>query len=245
MKASAIKEDGAQTEESELPLAAPEKAVRAIQDMIRRKALVPGQQLPAQRDLAEKLQVSRASLREALSTLEALGFVRTEQGRGSFVTDGAPAGSSVTEWRFSNLYTLNEVYEFRYLTEPVAVRLAAMHISDDDISRLAELHERYKVATQTLDLMSSTHHDFEFHRIIMTSSGNRVFVDLYDKFNKIFQETQMLPFSKHERRWEPVLEHEKILTALQRRDPDGAAYYMSIHLVRATERIGVKLNHLV
>lgn len=227
-------------------VAAPEKAVRAIQDMIRRNVYSPGQQLPPQRILAEQLHVSRASLREALSTLEALGFVRTDAGRGTFVTsNGRGEQAAITEWRFSDLYELKEVYEFRYLTEAAAVRLAAMSITDEEVAELKLLHERYKAALQSLDLVASTDYDFQFHRFIMTCSRNRVFVDLYDKFHRVFQETQMLPFSRHERRWEPIMEHGKILEALEHRDPDGAAYFLGMHIVRATERIGVKLDRLV
>ncbi|MGE3626566.1 MAG: FadR/GntR family transcriptional regulator [Hyphomicrobiales bacterium] len=228
-------------EDGRLP--APKKAIRAIQDMIREE-LSPGECLPAQRVLAERLKVSRASLREALSTLEALGFVRTEQGRGTFVTDGAVEGAEITEWRFSDRYKLEEVYQFRQMVEPTVARLAAMNITDEEIAHLTEIHERFKAAIQALDLISSTEHDVDFHRSIMAISRNRVFVDLYDKFRKVFEETQMLPFSQHNRRWEVATEHGKILEALQRRDPDGAAYYMSMHMVRATDRIGVKLKML-
>lgn len=232
--------------ESSDKLPMPQKAVRAIQDRVRKGVYTPGQRLPAQRVLAEDLEVSRASLREALSTLEALGFVKTEAGRGTFVvSNGDEPQEDITTWRYSRLYDLAEVYEFRYLMEPVAVRLAAMHVTDEQLSDLHSLHDRYKTAIQSLDLIASSAYDDDFHKFIMQCSGNRVFIDMYEKFQKVFQQTQMLPFSRHERRWEPVMEHGKILEALTRRDPDGAAYYMSMHIVRATERIGVKIRSLV
>jgi GntR family transcriptional repressor for pyruvate dehydrogenase complex len=218
-------------------------AVRAIQDLIRRHALKAGERLPAQRELSNELKVSRTSLREALSTLEALGVVSTSAGRGTYINDAALAEqATINSWRFSNRYELHEVYEYRYLMESTAVRLAAMNITDDELNELKLLHARYKAKLSAADLMASTTLDFQFHRSIMVCSRNRVFVDIYDKFNKVFQQTQMLPFSRRQRRWEAVIEHGKMLEALERRDPDGAAFFLEMHLLRATQRIGIRLN---
>ena len=227
----------------ETKLSAPEMAVRAIQGLIRRKALRPGERLPAQRELSTEISVSRTSLREALSTLEALGVVRTAAGRGTFVNDAALAEQeAVSSWRFSNRYELREVYEFRYLVESSAVRLAAMNITDEELTSLRLLHGQYKAALNASDFMASAAYDFQFHRSIMVCSRNRVFVDIYDKFHKVFQQTQMLPFSRKQRRWEAAIEHGKILEALQHHDPDGAAFCLEMHLLRATDRIGIKLS---
>jgi GntR family transcriptional repressor for pyruvate dehydrogenase complex len=224
-------------------VSAPEMAVRAIQDLIRRNALKPGERLPAQRELSNELNVSRTSLREALSTLEALGIVSTSAGRGTFVTDAAVGEqAAISSWRFSNRYELHEVYEYRYLMESAAVRLAAMNISEEELTELKLLHAQYKAKLTASDFMASAVFDFQFHRSIMVCSRNRVFVDIYDKFHKIFQQTQMLPFSRRQRRWEAVIEHGKILEALQQHDPDGAAFFLEMHLLRATQRIGIRLN---
>jgi len=224
-------------------LSAPEVAVRAIQELIRRHALKPGERLPAQRELSTELNVSRTSLREALSTLEALGVVSTAAGRGTYVTDAAAAEqAAISSWRFSNRYELHEVYEYRYLMESAAVRLAAINISEDELSEIKVLHAQYKAKLGASDLMLSTTLDFQFHRSIMVCSRNRVFVDIYDKFHKVFQQTQMLPFSRRQRRWEAVIEHGKIVEALEHHDPDGAAFFLEMHLLRATQRIGIRLN---
>ena len=220
------------------------RVVRAIQHLIRIEKLTPGQRLPAQRDLASRLAISRASLREGLSTLEALGLVCTEHGRGSFILDGAIEGIAPANWRFSNLYELKDVYQFRYTIEPSAGRLAALKVSDEELVAISQVHERFKSATQSRDLVLSTGYNVEFHRMIIASSKNAVFMDVYDKFQKIFSETQILPFLPHAKQWSAAMEHGKILEALSRRDPDGVAYYMSMHLVRATERIGISLDIL-
>ncbi|PMR78781.1 FadR/GntR family transcriptional regulator [Billgrantia endophytica] len=223
----------------------PQKTARAIQDLIRRHVYKSGEKLPAQRVLAEDLNVSRASLREALSTLEALGFVRTEANRGTFVTynsddDMQPIGN----WRFSERFKLEEVYEFRYFTEASAIRLATLQATEGELKELKELHENYKKAIQALDLVASGEYDCLFHRSIMIFSRNRVYSSLYEKFQEVFHQSQILPFSRHQRLWEPVMEHGKILEAMLQRDPDGAAYYIQMHMVRAAERLGIRLRNL-
>lgn len=224
-------------------MSATDRATRAIQGMIRTGELKPGQQLASQRTLAAQLNVSRASLREALSTLEALGFLKTERRRGSFVTTSSSSETDqMWNWRYSDLYDLEEVYQFRALTEAAAIMLAATRMSDESIRRLTEIHGKYSQASQTMDLASAAHYDMEFHRQIMVASGNRLYEDLYSNFLRVFRESQMLPFSRHERRWEPIAEHSKILEALHRRDPEGASYYMMLHMQRATQRLGIQLE---
>jgi len=226
-------------------LSTPEMIVRTIQKMIQRGKFKPGQRLPGQRELAEHLNVSRASLREALSTLEALDLVRTSAGRGTYIHNRAQSQSEpILDWRFSSQYALQEVYEFRYFTETAAARLAAMQIEDREISKLKEHHARLAHALEEEDVMVSTSYDYEFHRFIMLCSRNRLFVELYDKFQKVFHETQMLPYARDERLVEAVKEHGRIVDAIARRDGDAAAYYLGQHLLNATERIGIQMDHI-
>ncbi|ANN78069.1 FadR/GntR family transcriptional regulator [Bordetella flabilis] len=226
-------------------LSTPEMIVRTIQKMIQRGRFQPGQKLPGQRELAEHLNVSRASLREALSTLEALDLVRTRAGQGTYIHDRKLAKPlPMHDWKFADQYALSEVYEFRYFTETAAARLAAVQIEDREIATLREYHAKLARALQEEDVMVSTSHDYEFHRYIMLCSRNRLFVDLYDRFQKIFHETQMLPYARHERLSEVIEEHGRIVEAIARRDGDAAADCLGQHLLNATERIGIPMTRV-
>ena len=219
------------------------RAVRAIQDRIRDRRYPPGSPLPAQRELASDLNVSRASLREALSTLEALGMVRTEAGRGTYVTyrEGEQPDAS-GRWRFARHYDLSQVYDFRYLIEPAVIRLAALEITAGELARLGELHEALRSAVTSLDLVASSELDFAFHSLIVACGRNPLFSETFVQFEQLFNETQRLSYAPHQRRFEPVLEHAKIVEALSRHDPDGCAYYMALHIRRASDRIGLRLR---
>ncbi len=221
----------------------PHTTARRIQEMIRAGELRDGELLPAQRELAERLNVSRSSLREALSVLETLGVVRTEPRRGTRIAAaGAPDAPALQPWRFAARYSPFEVYQFRFVTEGHAARLAAVRVSVAELGALAQNLKDFKNAVREGDLVASSQLDFGFHRLIMESSGNRVFADLYGSYGSVLLESQRLPLTRRERLWEPVTEHENVVQAIERRDPDGACYFMHVHIMRAADRSGVALS---
>jgi GntR family transcriptional repressor for pyruvate dehydrogenase complex len=221
-----------------------QKAVLDIQAMIRSGQLKPGDAIPSQRALAQQLGVSRAALREALSILDTLGMVRIEPARGMFVTDNGEsdaADAPIHSWRFAARYSPQEVYQFRQIAEPQAASLAAMHRTDEELLELRANLEAFREAARAMDLVQSSQLDFEFHRQIMQMSRNRMLVDLHRTYHQVLEESQRLPFSRHDRVWEPVLEHDRVLQAIGRGDPEGSSYYMRSHIHRAAERVGVTI----
>ena len=87
--------------ETKLPVG--QAIARQLQEMIRSGELKPGEKLPSQRVLSERLKVSRPSLREALLTLETLGLVRTLPARGTFVVDPDAEGDGAPSiWRYND-----------------------------------------------------------------------------------------------------------------------------------------------
>jgi GntR family transcriptional repressor for pyruvate dehydrogenase complex len=87
--------------------------------------------------------------------------------------------------------------------------------------------------------------DAEYHQLVSRASGNRVFADLQGLYKGVFPESQKLAMARHAQLWEPAMEHERILQAIERRDPDGAAYYMRTHITRAAGRAGVAILDIV
>ena len=221
----------------------PQATARRIQEMIRAGELREGERLPPQRELCERLNVSRASLREALSALETLGLLRTEPRRGTLVARTEVLnGSTLHPWRFEKLYSPPEVYQFRLVTEGHAARLAAVRVSAAEIGTLMQNLRDFKDAVRERDLVAMSQLDFDFHRLIMMYSGNRVFADVYGSYGSVLLESQRLPLTRHERLWEPVSEHENVVQAIEKQDPDGACYFMHVHILRAADRFGVALS---
>lgn len=223
----------------------PLSVVGRIEKMILAGELAGGERLPAERQLAERLEVSRASLREALSVLATLGLVRIEPGRGTFVANGGAPAAGERRWRFAARYTLQEVYQFRFLTESYAARRAALAASPADLERLRAVLAGHKAALKARDLESSVQKDFELHREVMRLAENRIIEDAHAIYASMMLDSQRVPAAQHDRLWEAVVEHERILEAIAMRDPEGASYLMRLHITRAADRAGVTLLQAV
>lgn len=214
-----------------------------LEEKINRGELKAGTVLPSQRALAAELGVSRSSLREALSVMETLGLVSSQAGGRTRVVDASNSQDKMTvRWRYASRYTEQDVYELRLLLEARAARLAAEKVTSQTLANLTACLAAMKDAIRQGDLLTAALKDFEFHDIIIALSGNRLFKEIHDMNREAILETQKMPLARHARLWEPVQEHERILQALEQRDPDGAAYLMQLHIIRAADRIGVRLQ---
>ena len=211
------------------------KSVAArISDMIASGELRSNERLPSQRDLARALGVSRPAVREAVSSLEAAGVLRVEPGRGMYTANAAPADTA-------SPFPWLDMCQFRHLIEGQSARLAAMKITDEGLDQLGRNLQAFKAETRAGDLQASARTDFAFHRLIIVFAGVQLFAHLYLEFREMLLQMLAIPSSQHSRAWEPVPEHERIVEALRRRDPDEARYYMQSHIVRSSERLGIML----
>lgn len=220
----------------------PEIAAQTLQRQILSGAYKVGQMLPGQRDLAELLGISRASLREALSTLEALGFIRSLPGKGTLVTSGR---SSLTRTdtphaaSISSSAELTATFELRYVFEPAAAALAARHVTGHASLRLWDVQSRFEEALQSVDLISASQFDLAFHQLIAELSGNPGLLQVTRDFENRISHSLRLPFADHARIWEPAEEHRAIATAIAAGDREGARQAMQTHLQQTAARIGI------
>jgi GntR family transcriptional repressor for pyruvate dehydrogenase complex len=221
------------------------KIATRIEDMI---AASDDARLPSQRELSSRFKVSRATIREALLLLEASGKLRTSPGRRSLwvgsplmAAQGEPSLDEELngELPSKKTYPKSEISRFRYLIEGQSGRLAAMRITDAEIQELEENLKVFKAQTRAMDLEASARTDFEFHQLIVGFSGVRLFRDLHLYFRDVIMQAVQMYRSQYSRAWEPVAEHEKIIEALKRRDPDEALYYTRSHIVRSADRLGI------
>ncbi len=219
------------------------KIVRQLRDVIGQGELKPGAFLPSERELASRYWVSRSSVREALSILETLGLVAIEPGRRARILGtSTEQDKRLTRWHYASRFNEHDVYELRLVLEPRAARLAAEKITPQTIAELTACLVVMKDSIRQGDFLAAAHEDFKFHDIIVTLSGNQLFSEIHSLNRETILESQKLPLSRHKRLWEPVHEHERILRALEQRDPDGASYLMQLHITRAADRVGITLK---
>ncbi|MBC08472.1 FCD domain-containing protein [Thalassospira sp.] len=210
----------------------PERAARDIQTLIGNKGLKAGDPLPAQRSLAATLGVSRTSLREALATLETLGIVHVQAGKGVYIADRlthTPLGQDRNR-------QAAQVYQFRLAIEPYVAGLAAHMRTRDHLSALQDSIDHMRTALEADDLIAAASADTDFHEILLDASGNPMFADAMHPAAQTIHENQMLPFANATAISAPLSEHELVLRHVSNRNPSGARDAMHLHVLSAATR---------
>lgn len=202
-----------------------------ITNLIKEGEFPPGSRLPGERDLAEKFDVSRVTIREAAIALEALGMLDIRTGSGVYVCKDQPKdpGSLPDASAF-------ELTEARSLFESEAAALAAPNISEDMLAKLDDLIHQMSVPG---DDVAATNADREFHHTIARSCGNAVILHVIEMLWRMRMElpqvqgtyeTVCLEDSDYRAK-----EHRAILDALKARDPGAARTAMRAHFHRLLE----------
>lgn len=222
------------------PRAVPEYALQAIRRLIEEEGYRPGDALPSQRDLAERLGVSRASLREALSSLSALGLVSVQAGKGVFVQQAPKAeAAGGFVWPFAAQVSAADTFQLRFALEGFACGLAAGRMMAEELDFLEDNVEQMRRELRAENFEQATRLDFEFHQRILAASGNQAMFALVTSSADIFLESQKLPFIRPERAMETWQEHRKILKALARHAASPAQKAMQQHIRAAALRTGI------
>ena len=202
-----------------------------ILQMIKDGAFPPGSRLPGERELAERFDVSRVTIREAEIALQALGHLSIKTGSGVYVLDRSSRenGSLPAVSAF-------ELTEARLMFESEAAALAARQISDTSLATLDELIGRMS-STDPADEEDSQSADREFHLEIATASGNAAVQYVIETLWKMRTQIPAIrqvhaDICAEEDAGDRGSEHAEILKALKDRDPDAARSAMQDHFRR-------------
>lgn len=213
-------------------------AAQTLQRQIHEGRYQSGDPLPGQRELSVRLGISRAALREAISTLEALGLVRAQPGKGVFVTAGR--GRSVEDVPPGPLaMPAQQVFEFRAIVEPAAAALAAQRADEAAVAALRETQRRLEAALYGLDLVAASEADLDFHLALADYAGNPLLTSAIRSLEEPIAYSLRLPFADPEGIWAPADEHRAVLAAIEAHDASAAHAAMAEHLVRAAARIDI------
>jgi GntR family transcriptional regulator, transcriptional repressor for pyruvate dehydrogenase complex len=210
-----------------------------LQAMILRGGLKPGDRLPSQRALAEQLGVSRPSLREAISVLEAMGLVSVRVGSGVYV---APQSARAPLWRFADRCSPRDVYEARFGLEGYAARLAAQRASFADAARLEETTAAMRDALTADDIPGMAAADAAFHDLVFALAANPVLAGMYKPVRDMMVETQRLPMTLRIRLGDTLREHEEVSSRIGAGDAPGAERAMVRHIQAAARRYGLEIG---
>ena len=201
--------------------------------MIREGALAPGDQLPTEKELIERLGVGRSTIREALQILSTINVIEATAGAGTFVKAPTPADMFRPElvgFLIGNRTAL-ELLEAREMIEPSCVRLAALRGTADDfarIDRLLDAHEAAHLAGRPV-----SEHAAKFHVMLAEASHNRVAVTFMTSILEILMQRgrRLDDIPDYQRR--EIDEHREILAVVRKRDPERAVDAILRHIVQS------------
>ena len=199
-----------------------------------------GERLPSERELMEQFGVSRASVREALRTLEAQGTLDVRQGLGTFVVSrpGLESSNSVlVSWLRQNQHKLMEILEVREAIEAKAASLAALRRTEQDLERMEESLIEMNNCVGKGQFEEATMADRRFHRLLTEASGNGLLVALADNLGATLHELRHSTLSMPGRAEMAITEHWPIVEALRIRDPGLAQSAVLAHLGSAKKYI--------
>lgn len=222
-----------------------EVIARRIKKQISDGALIPGEKLPAERDMAQRFRTSRVSVREAYRSLEELGLLTIRRGAegGAFITnlDHGPVMRSLSLMLRLGKTTNEEITEARLLVEPPIARLAARRARPEDIERL-----QYVVRQQELALERRGDYgpfDLQFHRSVAECARNLPLKVLMDALSDLTVEVVAGLNLSSGVQHQVCDSHRLIADAIERRNEQDAYELMLQHVAQIQSRLGRALAH--
>ncbi|MFF0428039.1 FadR/GntR family transcriptional regulator [Streptomyces sp. NPDC004520] len=213
-----------------------DEAIDKIKAMIVSGELRPGSRLPREADLAERLGLSRNSLREAVKALSLMRVLDVRQGDGTYVTSLEPdllldALTFVADLQQDD--TVVQFLEVRRILEPAAAAMAARAMPDEEITALGEVLDRLDSAPTLEGLIDN---DLEFHRRLAAGSGNAVLCSLLEGMSGPTARARLWRGRMEEGAVERTRQqHRAIYEAVAARQPEVAQAWATVHVAEVEQ----------
>jgi GntR family transcriptional repressor for pyruvate dehydrogenase complex len=213
-----------------------ERIARQIKDTILNGAMKSGDRLPPERELVERFQASRISIREALKNLEASGLLTIKPGSGVFVSEvnSKPMSESLASILRIKRVSMNELSEARMILEPNIAKLACDRATPQDVEKLEE-----NIAGALAVIKSNVSarvKNIEFHSLLAESTRNSVLTLMVKTLLDVLQEmsSEIVDDSPENVKIasQTVRHHKKMLEALKARDPEKVLTLMRKHILK-------------
>lgn len=219
---------------------APEKlsnsVVRQIEQLILRGILRPGERLPSERDLADKMGVSRPSLRDAIADLAERGLLVSRAGSGIFVADvlGSAFSPALTQLFSTHDEAVFDYISFRRDMEGLAAERAAVFGSETDLKLIDTIFGKMELAHQKRDPSDEAQLDAEFHMAIIEASHNVIMLHMLRSMFELLRQgvfyNRQVMFKNRMTRDQLLDQHRAINAAIQTRDPAAAREAIGAHM---------------
>jgi GntR family transcriptional repressor for pyruvate dehydrogenase complex len=215
-----------------------EQIVTQIERRILAGELKIGDQLPAERELAEQFAVSRTAVREAVKALHQKGLIEIRPGRGTFVTNATQGAVRLSLGLLMQLGEgdrLADLTEVREILEPEIAARAAMRITDEYIAAMQEAVSIMEAATLAENSEEFVEADLDFHLALAEATQNIVIPVLMDSIIDLLREQRKRTGLAKGGLRRGQSHHKEILAAIICRDPEAARLAMQRHMQQVRE----------
>ncbi|WP_299146950.1 FCD domain-containing protein [uncultured Tateyamaria sp.] len=210
--------------------------VRQIEQLILRGILRPGERLPPERDLADRMGVSRPSLRDAIGALQDSGLLTARPGAGVYVADvlGSAFAPALTELFARHDEAVFDYLSFRRDMEGLAAERAARLASDTDLAVVQAVFEKMEAAHPKRNSDEEARLDAQFHMAIIEASHNVIMLHMMRSMYQLLRDgvfyNRQIMFKQRTTRQALLDQHRAINDALQSRNAQAARGAVHAHL---------------
>ncbi len=212
-------------------MAVTDEAITKIKDMILSGELAAGDRLPPEKELSEKLGLSRSSLREAVKALEIIRVLDVRRGDGTYVTSLEPQLLNEAMSFIVDLHqdkSILEIFEVRRILEPAAAGIAAGRIGTE---QLAALHATLASVNEETSIEALVEHDLIFHSLITAAADNAYMASVLDALSSSTVRARIWRGLTQEKAVDRTLaEHTAIIEALERGDAELVKALVTVHI---------------
>lgn len=220
-----------------------DSATETIRSRILQAQYAAGDRLPPERVLVEELGVSRTVLREALSSLEALGLIETRGTRGRFVASGGSSERSrsiVSAWLHQHAPEMLEVDEIRSVLEAQAILSMSEWDAIDAARAAAAIVREQEEALERGDPVAAADADAAFHRLLASYTKNGPLRALIEGLVDVSRKAAYAVYSLPETGHRSLAQHREIVAALTASDVAGAAESARDHMIDAARQYAAR-----
>lgn len=197
------------------------------------KRFGPGDKLPNENELSEKLNISRTTLREAIRILVTNGVLEIKRGRGTFVREDFDVSKTlqllnqISEARIG----ARDLYEMRLIFEPEAAYYATIRATDTELERILDFGKQ--IEEKIIRGEDRTEVEQKFHKSISKATHNAFIDKLMPVIYQAIDAGVVLSQANDRASQDTINDHRMIMEFMKARNPEGARSAMKIHILRA------------
>ena len=217
------------------------QVVGQIRQSIKRGELAPGDRLLPERELTEKLGVSRTSVRQALAVLDGMGIIEITPRDGAHIRQRSleDVVEPLTQALYQERGQVGHLFEVRQIIEAQAACLAALRRDEADLKRLQALNRQFAADLDSRDVAFEANR--RFHFAIVEAAKNPVLTDLMTKIltatMEVYVSARQRSLLNSDNRLQYVTEHERIIKAIAQQDQNLASDLLTQHIAAARHRV--------